>query len=140
MDLPFGYALDYLDSNSFTKIIVITSNPCPEYWDDILDYKPDIFLANDSSISDILNALNHILLNQGFKTIPNKPTNLNPLERKILRFSALGWNNKKIASHLTISEGTVKNKQSTIHSKLGLDNKSQSVLYYWGLWHVLSNE
>nr|WP_264777602.1 LuxR C-terminal-related transcriptional regulator [Deinococcus aetherius] len=55
----------------------------------------------------------------------------------MLRHSAQGWDTRRIARELTLSEGTIRNSLSRIFKKLGLDNRAQATLYYWGLWHML---
>jgi len=49
-------------------------------------------------------------------------------ERQILRLVAQGESNRRIAEHLYLREGTVKNHMSSILSKLGVRDRTQAVL------------
>ena len=53
---------------------------------------------------------------------------LNPRERDILRLLATGRSNAEIASHLFLSEGTVRNYVSGIFSKLGVTDRTQAAV------------
>lgn len=50
-------------------------------------------------------------------------------EKEILKLMADGLGNSEIASKLFLSEGTVKNHISTIYSKIGLNDRTQAVLF-----------
>jgi DNA-binding NarL/FixJ family response regulator len=50
-------------------------------------------------------------------------------EKEILKLMADGLGNGEIAAKLYLSEGTVKNHISTIYSKLGLNDRTQAVLF-----------
>ena len=50
-------------------------------------------------------------------------------EREILKLMADGLGNSTIAAKLFLSEGTVKNHISMIYSKLGLNDRTQAVLF-----------
>lgn len=58
----------------------------------------------------------------------------------MLRYSAQGWENRRIAQELDLNEGTVRNGLSRVFQKLGFDNRTQVALYYWGLWHLLNHQ
>lgn len=49
----------------------------------------------------------------------------------------MGLENKRIACELHVTEGTVKNGLGRIYLKLGLTNRTQLALYYWGLWTLI---
>lgn len=50
-------------------------------------------------------------------------------EVETLRFVAQGLSNEEIASHMFLSEGTVKKKLATLMQKLSLDNRVQLAVY-----------
>lgn len=50
-------------------------------------------------------------------------------EVEVLRLVAKGYNNQRIAAHLTIAEVTVRSHVSHILAKLNLDNRVQAALY-----------
>jgi DNA-binding NarL/FixJ family response regulator len=52
---------------------------------------------------------------------------LSPREVEVLRLVAVGKRNKEIASHLDITEGTVKIHVSNILSKLGVSDRTEAV-------------
>ena len=55
------------------------------------------------------------------------------LEREIdlIRLVAEGMNNKEIAAHLYLSEGTVRNQISIVLEKLGLRDRTQLAVFYY---------
>jgi len=54
---------------------------------------------------------------------------LTPREREILRLVAQGASNQEIAAELGIAEKTVRNRLSTIFTKLHLNNRTQAAIY-----------
>ena len=57
------------------------------------------------------------------------PAVLTDRETEVLKLVARGESNRTIAARLSISEATVRTHTSRILSKLGLDNRTQAVLY-----------
>jgi DNA-binding NarL/FixJ family response regulator len=57
---------------------------------------------------------------------------LTPRERDIARLVAQGLTNKEIAAHLFLSEGTVRNNLAVVMEKLGVANRTQLGMAYYG--------
>lgn len=57
----------------------------------------------------------------------NEPVNLTDRELEVLTFVARGERSKEIASHLGISERTVKAHLASIYSKLGVDSRAAAI-------------
>lgn len=103
------------------------------------------YLLKDSTPQQLLQAINDV--NQGSLSISqgianqlvrelNRPVDSLPKKEKlterevaILKQSACGLTNQKIAANLCISEWTVRTHISNILSKLELSNRTQAVLY-----------
>ena len=49
-------------------------------------------------------------------------------ERDVLRLIGDGWSNRRIATHLNLTEGTVKGYVSNVLDKLGLEGRTQAAL------------
>jgi DNA-binding NarL/FixJ family response regulator len=60
---------------------------------------------------------------------PVRKVELTERELEILRLIARGATNREIASHLVITEGTVKNHISNIFNRLGLRDRTQAAIY-----------
>lgn len=56
---------------------------------------------------------------------------LSPREVQVLKIMAHGKDNIRIASRLSITEGTVKNHVSNIYTKLGVNSRAEAVSYAW---------
>ncbi len=52
-------------------------------------------------------------------------------ELEVLRLMARGWDNRRIAQELVISEGTVKNHVTNIYAKLGVRSRAGAVAWAW---------
>lgn len=134
LDAPVGFALAELMMEKLGNAVVVTDNPCPEYWDDLWDLQPQILLAGGHSLQEILHALNRALTGERYRKTPYIPPVLTRRERDVLRLSAMAKSNAEIASQLGIGEKTVKNHLSNIYSKLNLSHRGQLQTYYWGQW------
>lgn len=54
---------------------------------------------------------------------------LTPRELEVLRLLAAGLDNTAIADHLTLTKRTVQNHISTIYSKMGVNTRTEAMLY-----------
>jgi DNA-binding NarL/FixJ family response regulator len=61
---------------------------------------------------------------------PRRPVDtLTRREKTIISYLMLGWRNREIGLHLSISEQTVKNHLRTIYDKVGVSDRLELVLY-----------
>lgn len=141
IDLPQGIAfrvlkrLETLGSVERAKQrwIVVTFNTCSEYWKDLWDAGPDILLVDPKNNGDFRAAIVRAAGGQKYQIVPERTTLLNSTERRILSFLARGYNNKDIAQYLNLQEKTIMNSLTRIYHKLGLSNRTEAALYYWGI-------
>lgn len=139
LDNPSGFAMNYLLGRSCPQCIVITDNPCPEYWDDLWDLRPRALLAGGHSLDELINAINRVFKGEIFRKTPFYETPLTIRERQCLMLCARGLNNAEIAAALGVKKRTVKNYLTYVYDKLNLKNREQAILYYWGMWHWLNS-
>lgn len=137
IDGPWGVALQELIRNDPSEWVVVTDNPCPEYWEDLWTFRPRALLAGGHSVEHLADALRRAATGEFFRRTPQHDSPLTCMERHMLRYSAQGWENRRIAQELALSEGAVRNGFSRVFDKLGFKNRTQAALYYWGLWHLL---
>jgi DNA-binding NarL/FixJ family response regulator len=52
-------------------------------------------------------------------------------EREVLQLLARGWENRRIAAELCISEGTVKNHVTGMYTKLNVHSRAEAVAWAW---------
>ncbi len=134
VDVPFGFALRTLELRNRTSddVVVLTENSCPEYWDDVWDLQPAgllVGIPGDPILNDVLA---HIARGERYRLTPAVPSHLTPAERTLLRSLAHGWDNRRIAQRFSLEDKTVRNTLTRIYSKLGVANRVQAALYYWG--------
>lgn len=135
IDMPVGFALQRLESGSTLeqqKVVVVTWNPCPEYWEDLWDYDPTVLVADDALT--INEAMRLTRRNTIGRFTPDAPLRLTACERKVLRLMARGYVNQDIATMLEIQHQSVRNTVTAIYQKLHLRDRSDVLTYYWGIW------
>lgn len=109
--------------------VVVTDSPCPEDWEDLWSLQPRALLIGGHRVPEIAEALGRAKAGEYFRRVPHHNSPLKDMERKLLRFSAMGWENKRIAREFELTEGTVKNGMNRVFHKLGFDNRTQVALY-----------
>ncbi|MDP9312994.1 MAG: LuxR C-terminal-related transcriptional regulator [Chloroflexota bacterium] len=139
LDLPFGFALRALQSLERTRrrIIVVTWNTSAEYLEDVWALQPAIMLAGQTMEVELPVALIRASQGDRYRCTAGFMTALAPPERAILQGVARGLCNQQIADHLGIQEKTVRNILTTVYAKLGVDNRTQAALRYWGRQDLL---
>lgn len=140
IDGPWDVALPVLEQGNPSEWVVVTDNSCGEYWEDLWISRPRGLLAGGHSVEELANALFRAQSGESFQRTPQHDSPLTCIERRLLRLSAQGWENRRIAQELDLNEGTVRNGLSRVFQKLGFENRTQVALYYWGLWHLLDSQ
>ncbi len=137
VDDPPGLALRWMERAAVfdrpAHSVVRTLSPCPEYWEYLWDMHPQILLVGVLEVTELAESLLRAERGESYRYTPDRKSPLTRAERRILRYVAEGWQNKRIAQHLVVSEKTVRNTLTTINQKLGLDNREQAIVYYWGV-------
>jgi DNA-binding CsgD family transcriptional regulator len=144
LDIPQGIAFRVLELMSPQEdaeqlIIIVTFNPCVEYWEDLWDLRPNVLLVNPKNDRHLMDAINRASDGERYRTNADCSTPLNRTERQILRLVAHTQSNKQIAHYLKVQEKTVSNALTEIYNKLHLKDRQEAILYYWGIRYVLNN-
>jgi len=137
IDAPPGFALRELRTHRLSPVVVMTENPCPEYWEDLWRLEPTVLLAGSHSLGDLMRAADRAGNGQRYRETPETDSLLSKREQAVMRLCAMGLDNQIIADRLGLSERSVRNNLDRICRKLGLENRAQVTLYYWGLWQWL---
>ncbi|CEA03504.1 Response regulator protein VraR [Jeotgalicoccus saudimassiliensis] len=123
------------------KILLITTFKDDEYIHEALNIGCKGYLLKDN-LTGIIPAIEAVLSgNMVFDsnivksmsaTASHKDlSELSTRERDIIELVAEGYNNKEIAGHLYLSEGTVRNYISQMLTKLDLRDRTQLAVYYY---------
>lgn len=141
LDAPCGFALHAIEAlkRSSRRLIVVTESPCVEYWEDLWDLRPEVLLVGRYPLLDLTDAIGRVTRGERYRLTPESATRLTPTERRILRLLACGQSNQQIAEQITMQLQTVKNTLVTIYQKLGFRNRSEALLYYWGIWQAIEH-
>jgi DNA-binding NarL/FixJ family response regulator len=126
-----------LDEAQRRKLVVVTSNSCPEYALDLWDWQPGALLFGHHTDLDIVRALERVSSGKPRLQPDGLHSVLLPSERLILRYLPGGIGDKIIARRLGLSHRTVRNRLVSIFEKLNLENRTQVAMYYTGQWQWL---
>jgi DNA-binding CsgD family transcriptional regulator len=126
-----------LDEPQRRQLVVVTSNPCPEYALDLWDWQPGALLFGRHTDLDIVRALERVSSGKPRLQPVGLHSVLLPSERLILRYLPGGIGDKLIARRLELSHRTVRNRLVSIFEKLNLENRTQVAMYYTGQWQWL---
>lgn len=128
------------------KVLVLTTYDDDEWLFDAIRSGADGYLLKDTPREGLLEAIKGTVEGKSFidpsvtgklmarvgKQAPNeKQATSFPLserENEILQLLVQGFSNADIASHLYLSQGTVRNYTSAIFSKLGVSDRTQAVV------------
>lgn len=141
-------------SNTF--IVILTCVDKEDYVQECLKLDVDGYLSEETPISELLDSLR--LITKGEKVYDARITScisriisgdrnqtsqellLHNREMQVLRLAAVGLTNGQISRDLNISEHTVSSHLFNIYRKLGVESRTQAVLY--GLkngWYSVEN-
>lgn len=134
-DSPVGFALHTLQTLTIQPqcLIIVTQNQCPEYWDDLWDFHPCVMLL-EKELEYLERAFGLAQRADRHRTVPSATTHLTLMERRVLRILACGHSNPEIANMVSVQHKTIRNVLTTIYEKLGVRNRTDALLYYWGTW------
>ncbi|MEY4530188.1 MAG: hypothetical protein RLZZ156_909 [Deinococcota bacterium] len=118
-------------------VVVVTSNPCPEYALDLLELGICAVLPigfSEEAIATVLEFAQHGVT---YSFPHHFPSCLSKSEREVFRFIVCGMSNYQIARQMRKSMPTVRNKINQMLSILDLQNRTQLAMYYLGHWQFL---
>jgi DNA-binding CsgD family transcriptional regulator len=136
-DADWTFALNVPIDASKTSII-ITDNPCPEYWEDLWDRKPTLLIAGKNiGAIDLFNyaikADTAFTKVKRMKETPHYEVKLTQAQRKIFRLAVQpeGFSIAEMAKlNGNCKEQTIRNHLQEIYNRLDIKNRTQLVLYY----------
>ncbi len=133
-DIPCGFAFQQLAMREFgqAQVIVVTSNPCPDYSEDLWDLQPAGLLAAEQIDRGLMEVLDQVARGGRYRRMPPTRSSLTFTERALLQRVACGWDNHRIAEDLHVEDKTVRNSLTRVYGKVGVSNRVQAALYYWG--------
>lgn len=135
-DTPVGYGLHTLQAavERPPNLIVVTQSRCPEYWDDLWDFPIASVLHEDDLEVELESTYRLVSHSKRYRSIPAAPSKLTQMERKVLCLLACGNSNPQIAEQVGVQHKTIRNVLTTIYEKLGVENRTDALLYYWDTW------
>jgi DNA-binding NarL/FixJ family response regulator len=141
IDIPWGHALAMLPSAS-RPALVITENRSPAYLRDILELNPEGLVCGPMSPDEITRALARVAAGEQLYIGPplTSKDSISPRERQVLGLVVEGLENQEIARRLGIHKRTVANLVSSLRDKVGVRNRVELVLYYFGTISPYSSE
>jgi DNA-binding NarL/FixJ family response regulator len=132
-------------SSSPPKIIILTMFEDPQILRQIMDLGANAYIHKSASVEELLPALRTSTLNtQGEHLVVAMPQGalelsedgwgkdgarrlLSNRELEILLLAARGMSNRRIASHLKLSEATVKRHLANLYPKMGVSSRGEAV-------------
>jgi two-component system nitrate/nitrite response regulator NarL len=153
--LPDGNGMDIIAARNKLypdlKVLVVTSSPREDDLLAAIEAGADSYVIKDSTSRDLIASTRAVLAGQKYLTmegigvlmdrfrIQNRDNqhnnqmendnNLSPREKDILRLLAQGASNTEIAEGLSIAESTVRTHFQRILRKMGMQNRSQAVVF-----------
>ena len=129
------------DSSSPPKVIILTMFENPRILREAIKLGPNTFVHKSSSVEELLSALRTTLDDPtGENVVMMMPQEilkesedgaagdvLTKRELEVLVLAARGMSNRKIASHLSLTESTVKRHLANIYLKMGVGSRGEAV-------------
>ena len=134
IDLPCGFVLRTLQTARWTneRVVVMTENSCPDYWEDLWALQPAGLVVGIQFDRAFIDTLVRVARGERLRLTPDRPSPLTINERALLRTVACGWDNARIARQFHVEDKTVRNALTRVYTKLGVANRVEATLYYWG--------
>ncbi len=131
-DVPCGFAFQQLARRDFGRdqVVVVTHNPCPDYWEDLWDLQPAGLLVADQVEAGLIEVLDQVARGGRHRRVPPTRSFLTLSERALLHRVACGWDNQRIARDLHLEDKTVRNSLTRVYGKVGVSIRVQAALYY----------
>ena len=79
VDRPSGFALKCLADAPPENAVIFTNNPCPEYWEDLWDLKPQALLVGGHDSGELVSALTRASKGEHFRQTPRHETSVLPM-------------------------------------------------------------
>lgn len=150
VESSLGTVLSELENSEIdpSKVVVFTPNPCPEYWQDVLEMGVLGLVVSSLNKGMVLAAVEALNSKRELKHIPQvKQAALTIQERDVLRLIARSFSNKDIGDVLGKSEKTIMNnithileKLTGTYPELRFDNRGCLVHYYYGFWNNIGKD
>lgn len=139
VDAPQGFAMRQLEqlAGAHSQVVVQTSNPCPEYLEDLWEQRPAVLLATHALNGELEDAIRRADRGERYRITPGQHTTLTTTERTLLRCLARGWTTERIAALRHVQPKTVHNALAIVCEKLQLPTRRAAMLYYWGRLDLL---
>src|SRR5215470_13119831 len=84
LDVPPGFALSTIEALPLPRqrLIVVTTSPCAEYWEDLWDLHPQALLV--SRLLELSTVIRRVLCGEQYRSVPAVAPRLTPTERRTL--------------------------------------------------------
>lgn len=139
IDELWGHAFGHFESKHEVRI-VMTTNPCKEYWEDLfVRLRPNVLLVGKQTPQSLADAIRLAKPETMLKLTPAYQIDLTPKELEALHHLARIKTNKQIAVSMGISEGTARNHVGMVLKKLNFCGREEAMLYYWGMSEIAKN-
>ena len=133
LHLPDGSGLELIDffnrSKSRFQFVLLTADLDETLLQKAMALGAAAYLNKSQPLSSLLRIIEQLGLSQSKAELTNAlfPEELTQRERHVLHIAAGGARNSEIASHLFISETTVKTHLAAINRKLGTTNRTMAI-------------
>jgi len=130
-----------VDSTRPPKVIILTMFEEPRILREVMKLGPNTFVHKSASVEELLSAMRTtvgdptgenvvMVMPQGALEASEDGAGQDVLtkrELEVLVLAARGMNNRKIAHHLGLSEGTIKRHLANIYPKMGVGSRGEAV-------------